>query len=103
VERVEDVSVVFDHCIRVDVKRYGWMGNPFVIDVKDPANDISHVAVLQEQLIEIHKDETLRNNYLKETISNETPIREDKALEGFTAGVPKLATTEASMLIETAV
>jgi hypothetical protein len=62
-ERLEEVTVVFDRYIPEDLTEYGWMGSPFSIDVEDLADDISGIAVLQEQLIEIHKDETLRNSY----------------------------------------
>jgi hypothetical protein len=30
----------------VDLTEYGWMGRPFIIDVKDVADDISGIATL---------------------------------------------------------
>jgi len=36
------------------------MDRPFIIDVEDLTDDIQGIATLQEQLAEMHKEETLR-------------------------------------------
>jgi hypothetical protein len=59
------------------------MGRSFIIDVEDLADDISSIATLQEQLAEMHKEETLRNLLKtgRTSVNKETPLSANKTVK----------------------
>ena len=65
VEHLTKLIVDFDHYIPDNVSKYSWVRNPFNVDVEDLPKEISSIAKLQEQPVEIQNDETLLYNLIK--------------------------------------
>ena len=65
VEHLTKLIVDFDHYIPDNVSKYSWVRNTFNVDVEDLPKEISSIAKLQEQPVEIQNDETLLYNLIK--------------------------------------
>jgi hypothetical protein len=69
VKHLKELNLDFDRYIPEDVTKHSWVRGPFDTDVEYLADEISSIAGLQEQLIEIQNDETMRYSFQEQTES----------------------------------
>jgi hypothetical protein len=67
VEHLEQLTLHVESYFPQSVIKHSWVCSAFDTDVEDLADNMSSIAALQEHLIEILNDKTLRYNFQKQT------------------------------------
>jgi len=80
-EHLSHLAVEFTHYIPDhEITCQSWIRNPFNVDIHDVSN---HVPGLQEELVELKNEETMRHMYKNETLSTFwINVKKDKPIVG---------------------